>query len=194
MQPNEPPVKLIAAASPVLNKWSSGWYIFGAQAVVIWGQPRQTADVDVTIRLRPEDALPFWREMEAAGFKLRVSEPEDFIARTRVMPFIHLETGMPLDVVLAGPGLENIFLQRVVRIREAGLELPVASAEDIVIMKVLAGRPKDIGDVRSILQQRIETLDFAYIREMLAMLEGALDQSDLLRSLEAELKRIRGGQ
>ena len=113
---------------------------------MIWGHPRQTADVDVTIRLRPEDAVPFWREMEAAGFKLRVSEPEDFLARSRVMPFFHLETGMPLDVVLAGPGLENIFLQRVVRIREAGLELPVASAEDIVVMKVLAGRSKDIDE------------------------------------------------
>ena len=103
---------------------------------------------------------------------------------------MHFETGMPLDLVLAGPGLEDIFFERVIRIHEAGMVLPVASAEDIVIMKILAGRPKDIADAQTILRQRLQTLDVAHIREMLAMLEGALDQSDLLRAFEAEARRV----
>ena len=39
---------------------------------------------------------------------LRVDDPE-FVRRTRVMPFVHVATGMPLDVVLAGSGLEDEF-------------------------------------------------------------------------------------
>lgn len=34
----------------------------------------------------------------------------EFVARTRVLPFLHQATGIPLDVVLAGPGLEKLFL------------------------------------------------------------------------------------
>ena len=41
--------------------------------------------------------------MQAAGFVLRVEDPE-FIRRTRVMPFVHSATGMPLVIVLAGSG------------------------------------------------------------------------------------------
>jgi hypothetical protein len=46
--------------------------------------------------------------MRAAGFDLRVDDPE-FVRRTRVLPFVHLASGMPLDAVLAGSGLEDEF-------------------------------------------------------------------------------------
>jgi hypothetical protein len=52
------------------------------------------------------------------------------------------ETGMPLDVVLAGRGLEKLFFQRVVRIRAADVEIPFASAEDVLIMKYWPDFPK----------------------------------------------------
>lgn len=45
-------------------------------------------------------------DMKAAGFALRLDDP-DFVRRTRVMPFVHVATAMPLDVVLAGSGLEG---------------------------------------------------------------------------------------
>lgn len=51
--------------------------------------------------------------LERRGFSLRVSDP-DFVARTRVMPFVHGPTGLPLDIVLAGPGLEDGFLERAI--------------------------------------------------------------------------------
>ena len=57
--------------------------------------------------------------MAAAGFALRVDDP-DFVRRTRVMPFVHLATGMPLDVVLAGSGLEEGFLNRATTVDLAG--------------------------------------------------------------------------
>lgn len=57
----------------------------------------------MTLDLVPDDPERFAREMEAAGFALRVEDP-DFVRRTRVMPFVHRSTAMPLDIVLAGSG------------------------------------------------------------------------------------------
>jgi len=62
--------------------------------------------------------------------------------RTRVLPFRHVKSGLPLDVVLAGPGLEEDFQARAVPIDIEGVLVPVITAEDLIITKVLAGRAK----------------------------------------------------
>ena len=58
-------------------------------------------------------------------------------------------------------------------------------------MKLLAGRPKDLEDVRSVLAERLKKLDVPYIRTVLSTLEQALAQSDLLPVFESELGRAR---
>lgn len=109
--PIEPAARrLLAALADVLASWGP-WYVFGAQAVVAYGVPRLSADVDVTLRLTPDTPHAFARRMHEHGFDLRVADSE-FVERTRVMPFVHLDTGMPVDVVLAASGLEDLFLAR----------------------------------------------------------------------------------
>jgi len=184
------PAELLTAAAGVIEKWCDGWYLFGAQAVLIWGRPRLTADVDVTIRLRTADTVSFCNAMEGVGFRLRVPDPESFVARTRFLPFLHVATQLPLDVVLAGPGIEDKFIERVVRVEIEGLSVPVASPEDLIVMKVLAGRSKDLEDVRTVLTERMNRLDIAYIRTILGTIETALGRSDLLPLLEAEIARV----
>ena len=91
---------------------------------------------------------------------------------------------------MAGPGIEELFLQRAKRHTIAnGVTIPVAAAEDIVAMKILAGRPKDIDDAAAILRARAEEIDTGLIRETLSMLEQALDQSDLLPLFDNLQKR-----
>ena len=42
--------------------------MFGAQAVIAYGVPRLSADVDVTVKLEPDDPQRFASAMQAAGF------------------------------------------------------------------------------------------------------------------------------
>jgi hypothetical protein len=51
-------VELLLALAPVAERWGR-WCVFGAQAVVVYGVPKLSADVDVT---------------QVAGFSLRVSD------------------------------------------------------------------------------------------------------------------------
>lgn len=190
MQPDTAPARLLAAVRDVLDRRGNRWYVFGAQAVVVWGRPRLTEDVDITVQLAPEDAAGFCAEMDAAGFHLRVSDPETFIARARVLPFLHQSTGLPLDIVLAGPGLEEQFLDRAVPVDIEGVSIPLISPEDLIVTKILAGRPKDIEDVRSVLADRSRNLNVTQIRAVLTRLEPALAQSDLLRVFESEWSRL----
>lgn len=170
-------IALLADLSRVLAHWGQ-WCLFGAQAVVVYGVPRLSADVDVTLRLDPDDPERFARDMEEAGFTLRVADP-DFVRRTSVMPFSHRPTGMPLDVVLAGSGLEDEFLERARQVEFDTVRLPVIHPEDLVIAKILAGRPKDVEDATTLWRLHGDTLSADRILQVLGLVEEALGQSDL---------------
>jgi hypothetical protein len=90
-----------------------------------------------------------------------------------------------VDVVLAGPGLEERFFARAATVDVEGVAVPVASAEDVVVMKILGGREKDRADAAAILAARTKDLDLAYLRATLRSLEDALDRRDLLPALES---------
>jgi hypothetical protein len=51
-------------------------------------------------------------------------------------------------------------------------------------MKVLAGRPKDVEDVVTILASQAGRIDLAVVRALLGELESALGQSDLIPLFE----------
>jgi hypothetical protein len=183
--------ELLTALSAVMSAANVRWYLFGAQAVLIWGRPRLSADVDVTAFIPPAQTDSFLEAMTRAGFLLREVDAT-FVAETRVMPFIHSPSGLPLDLVLAGPGLEEDFAARAAVIDLEGSPVPLISPEDLIVAKVLAGRPKDIGDIRGILENRAATLDVQRIRSLLHLIEQALDRSDLAAVFEREWRDAAG--
>ena len=95
---------------------------------------------------------------------------------------------MPLDVVLAGPGIEERCLARARLLAVDDVTVPVASPEDIVVMKVLAGRAKDIDNAGAILAAN-DRRDLVELWRTLRLLEEALDQGDLVPELERLLAR-----
>ncbi len=155
------------------------WYVFGAQAALIHGAARVTADIDVTLRLGKVTPARLASALKRQGFQLRVADPA-FVRTTRVLPVVHVRTSVPADLVIAGPGLEDAFLERATVHDLGGVRVPVARAEDVIVMKVLAGRDKDLDDVASILAARAAVLDVKYISTTLTMVQEALGQSDLL--------------
>lgn len=172
--------ELLQALALVLPRWCDGWYLFGAQAVQAWGTPRLSADVDITIQLRSADLGPFLAAMRGAGFTSRVPDPEAFARETRILPLVHEPSRIPVDAVLAGPGPEEEFLARATTTSIGGVRVPVISPEDLVVTKVLAGREKDLEDVRGILRQADTRFDAVRVRSLLSSFEEALGRSDLV--------------
>jgi hypothetical protein len=184
------PASLLRALSKTLDAGGYRWYLFGAQAVTIWGRPRLTTDVDVTVEIASTGSEGLVAALGGAGFQLSEAFSAEFVRRTRVLPLIHRDSTMPLDVVLAGPGLEEQFLDRVIDVRLGDFAVPVISPEDLVVTKVLAGREKDVGDIRGVLLARGDSLDLGYIRHTLKVIEDAMGQSDLTPLFEAEWQRV----
>jgi hypothetical protein len=182
------PADLLAALAAALGAIGAQWYVFGAQAAMVWGRPRLTTDVDVTVKCSASSEQ-LVHVLETHGFSLRIDATEAFIRTTRVVPLEHRASGLALDLVLAGPGLEDLFLERAVPIDVAGTMVPFISPEDLIVTKVLAGREKDLEDVRGVLSERGLALDVGQIRTTLGLLEDALGQSDLLPIFDDEFAR-----
>jgi hypothetical protein len=189
---SSPIADVLAALDRALQALGVRWYLFGAQAVLVYGGARLTADVDVTVEARDVPVAVLVAGLAREGFAARVEDVAGFVDRTRVVPMVHAASAVPVDVVLAGPGLEEAFLERA-RVRPvAGVAIPVAAAEDIIAMKLLAGRTKDLDDARVILAAH--RVDAAIVRRTLRTLEDALDRSDLVGAFDALAAQGGGAQ
>lgn len=179
------------ALSRAFASLGARWYVFGAQAAILYGAVRFTEDIDVTVELKTAPTQALVDALRREEFVLRVAGAS-FVEQTRVLPLMHSPSGIPVDLVLAGPGIEELFFEGALTVDIEGVQVPVARPEDVVVMKILAGRAKDLEDVVAILRARAESFDIARTRGLLEMLEQALGQSDLLPALSALTKRAKG--
>lgn len=189
--PPSPLAELLSALARALGGLGLRWYLFGAQAAILHGTARLTADVDVTVDTGTHSIRGLVARLRDAGFEPRVSDADAFAASTRVLPLVHVESRIPVDIVLAGPGLEQEFLSRAETRSVGGTPVPVIAAEDLITMKVLAGRDKDLDDVVAVLTARGDRLDLDRIRSTLRLIERALERSDLVAELDRLVGRVK---
>jgi hypothetical protein len=184
--------ELLAALGRAMRQHGWRWYVFGAQAVIVHGRPRLTADVDAAVDAAGAEAGAVAGALEDHGFALRFPLPDDHLRTARLLPLVHAPTAMPLDLVLASGDLDREFLARAHARDVGGAVVPVISAEDLVAMKVLAGRRKDLEDVRGVLVEQGERIDLHRIRDVLASMESVVGEGRLLPRLDRLVRAARG--
>lgn len=73
--------------------------IAGGIANAIWGEPRATIDVDVTVSVNEED-LPTAVPAIGSCFRPAIPDPVAFVQQTRVLP-LDTSEGVRVDVIFA---------------------------------------------------------------------------------------------
>lgn len=145
--------------------------LIGGLARGVWARPRATMDVDVLVDTTDLDALV--DAAPAAG--LTANDKEVATLRgsgmTRLRVPDHPTGPVRLDVLSADHPYYQRVIARAVRTSVLGHEVPVASAEDIVVLKVLADRLQDRADVQAILQSLGHRIRWAIIEEECAALD-----------------------
>jgi hypothetical protein len=169
--------------SAALKPLKVRWYVFGAQAVIAAGAARATADIDITTEDVPVERLR--AALAKAGFTLRkdIEGVEELIEHHRILPLEHA-SGLQLDVVRAGPGPEQEMMERLVHRKVGRARIPFISTDDLLVLKVLAGRDKDLEDVRALLRGGSPEIHAETVRARLATLEALLDDSTLVPVFE----------
>ncbi|HEX4960785.1 MAG TPA: nucleotidyl transferase AbiEii/AbiGii toxin family protein [Thermoanaerobaculia bacterium] len=165
-------IRLVADLKALEAKWA----LVGGFAVAVHGEPRTTRDVDIVLALAEE------AEAEAAvlGLRLRgyrdhpdgavLERPDGRLATVRLVSPVEGESGIVVDLLFASSGLEPEIVATAKALEILpGIMVPVVGAGYLLAMKVLAGRPKDIEDIRGILEY-IEPGELRLAREALEVI------------------------
>lgn len=172
---------------------AQGWKFcfIGGLAVLRWGEPRETVDVDLTL------ITGFGREREfvsvlTQSFQPRIDDAEAFAAVNRVL-LLRAGSGVGLDIALGGLPFEELAVARSTPFTyPPDVTLRTCSAEDLIVLKAFADRPKDWMDVEGVVIRHGPRLDWDYVRTQLAPLAELKEAPELLTRLEQTRRRLEG--
>ncbi|MBA3638091.1 MAG: hypothetical protein M3541_22790 [Acidobacteriota bacterium] len=162
--------------------------VIGGIVVSRWGEPRATTDVDVTVLAEFGDERAVLGDL-LSEYQSRIPNPETFADANRIA-LLRLPPDLNADVSLAAFPFELEVLQRATMWRlSEGLSIRTCSAEDLIIYKLVAGRPGDIQDIIGIVARQGRKLDAARVRHWGAAFADLKEDPDLLRPFEDALKK-----
>lgn len=160
---------------------AQGWRscLIGGLALQRWGEPRETIDVDVTLLTGFGQEEMFVRKI-LEWYKARVVDPVAFALANRVV-LVQAQSGVGIDIALGAMPFEESAVARATPYEfMPGVFLRTASAEDLVVMKAFAARPKDWVDVEGIVIRQGDLLDWAYIDAALRLLVELKEEPEIL--------------
>ncbi len=156
--------------------------IMGGWAVRVYALPRPTYDVDFTITIDRARLPELYAAAEEAGFTLPEQYRSGWVDSVAGMPLVkfrlHLESrGIDIDIFLAESEYQSELMQRRVQHQVGGEAAWFVTAEDLILLKLIAGRTRDRADIDDLLLARSE-LDEPYLRHWAEMLgvEKQLDE------------------
>lgn len=166
---------LLAELARILRRGRKPYMVIGGQAVLVHGEPRLTRDIDLTLAVSPLDVQQVIDLLRPRGIVPAVDEPVEFVRKTHVLPSCSERTRLRVDMSFTDSPYELQAIARGVDVVLDGVSVRFASAEDLVIHKIIAGRPVDHQDVEGILLKNPQ-IDAADIRAWLARFAEALEQ------------------
>ena len=165
------------------------YMIIGGQAVLYYGSPRLTQDVDITLGVDTDAYERLARFCRAAKLTPLVKHPDAFAQETHVLPVTDAATGVRVDFIFSNTPYERQAIRRARRVRSGTTTLRLATVDDLIVHKLVAGRPVDVDDVRVILAKQARRIHPAYVRRWLKAFQatGAI-VSRPLRTFEQLLR------
>jgi hypothetical protein len=167
---------LVTRVAAVLDELDIPHALVGAGALAVHGVARSTFDLDLFTTIPAVLDPAAWRGL-AAGADVRVTirrgDAEDPLLG--VIRF-EAEGERDVDIVVGRPGWQSEIPTRALHVTVAGSELPVATAADLILLKLYAGGGQDAWDIEQLLaapdrhtlvqevEERIDRLPAAAVR------------------------------
>ena len=182
--------EIICSISSQLERRNISYMLIGGQAVLLYGEPRLTRDIDITLGVDVDKLNNIISLVDDLCLKILSDNIETFVRETMVLPVVHEETGIRIDFIFSFSPYERQAIEKARKVRMLDQDVYFAAPEDVIIHKIVAGRPRDIEDVRGILLKMPE-IDIAYIRQWLKDFSDALSDDEIKKRLESVIKTLR---
>ncbi len=172
----------------LLKETKADYLLIGGLAVLASGQPRMTQDIDLILFIE-KAGLPAF--LKKAGKKFQVNPQKAIYGAKTRGAFTIAFRKVPVDVIIASTELERSALSRKVSLKLFGRMVPMPSPEDLILLKLIPGRTKDLADVEAIVARQGPFLDKKYLRRWAEKIGDMAEDMRILRQLKS-LKVIDG--
>lgn len=156
---------LLRSLAGALDGLEVPWMLVGGLAVGAWTEPRGTKDCDIALEV-PLDSARLAEALEGIGLAAFRGDLER--ARTGGSVRLRLEhpdaPPLVVDLLCAGTEFEAEALSRRMTVDVLGVRTPVVSPDDLVVYKLIAGRPQDLADVDKLFRFGRAPADEARVR------------------------------
>lgn len=183
----EPFRATIESLQRLLHKLNDRGVIIGGIAVGFLGKPRFTADVDAVFLLSTTDIPKFLELAQAENIFPRIQNVEEFGRKNRILLLKHNPTETDIDISLGILPFEEEMVARGSTRSFANLSIRLPTPEDLIIMKAIAHRSKDLEDIRTI-ADNYPNLDVRRIEEWVKSFGEVLESPDLWNLVEPLVK------
>jgi predicted nucleotidyltransferase len=127
------------------------YVVIGGQAVLVYGDPRFTRDIDITLGVDIDQLDVIQQVAAELSLEPKPKDVEGFVRQTNVYPVKEKSTNITVDFIFSFSPFETEMMRRARKIEIDGTAVRYASVEDVVVLKLAAGRPLDIKDAKGIL-------------------------------------------
>jgi predicted nucleotidyltransferase len=141
-----------------LNSGGYNYIIIGGIAASTIGEPRVTVDIDIN----KEDVPDFLNKAKKAGFKVPLKKCIESVKRMGVFQISFGD--YHIDFIIASTELEKEVFERAKTLKLYGIKTFFPSSEDLILLKIIPGRDKDLLDVKSIILRHKGKLDTRYLK------------------------------
>jgi predicted nucleotidyltransferase len=175
----EPFFEPLESLQRLLSRLGDRGVIIGGTAVSIIGKARYTEDLDAMFLLSFQDIPHFLEEAKQEGIEPRIKNAVEFANKSRVMLMRHVISNTNIDISMGIMPFEEEMVERsVVHKIDEALQIRLPTPEDLIIMKAIAHRPKDLEDIRTI-ADKFPNLDVKRIQKWVSDFGEVLDMPDL---------------
>jgi hypothetical protein len=162
--------------------------IMGGIASSLLGKPRLTADLDALVLLDPPDIPEFLILAKSFGIVPRIRSADEFARKNHVLLMQHVPGGTNINIVLGLLPFEKQMVEHSCMVSVLALKLRLPTPEDLIIMKSVTHRPKDMEDIKGIIESQ-NHLDHRYIHKWAKEFAVAMDSPEILTDLLDLLKK-----
>lgn len=160
------------------------YLVIGGVAVGVWGNIRVTEDLDLIIFIPRKNVKVILEKSKTLGFRFDERIVLKQAEEAGVFKIFYKD--YHLDFLIASIELEKSALKRKIKITIFNREVCVPSKEDLLLLKIIAGRPKDMLDAEGIVNRQKERLDIKYLESQAQRL---CDEAEDMR-IWNELQRL----
>jgi len=167
-----------------LEKYKFEYLIIGGVAASVLGEPRATGDIDISLSIRKNKIKDFLKYAEKEGFRFNSKEVDKRVKETGTFKIWYDD--VHIDFIIVSTGFEKSAFKRKQKLSFLGLQANFPSPEDLILLKIIPGRPLDIRDAENIAIRHKNELDEEYL---LSWAEKLSDEAEDMR-IYNEIKRL----